>query len=46
MQWVPQKPASHRSKLVAFTMVAIPIALVIVATLVLAWQLLGASSGQ
>lgn len=46
MQWVPQKPASHRTKLVALTIAAIPIALLVVGTLVLAWQLLGANSAQ
>ena len=44
MRWVPQKPPSQRSWLAAFTIVAIPIIVVIVSVLVLAWQLLGAST--
>jgi len=44
MQWVPQKPPNPRSKVVAFAIVCIPIVVVIVTALVLAWQLLGAST--
>lgn len=47
MQWQPQKPPSHRIRLLALAIVAIPITLILVGTLVLLWQLLGqASSGM
>jgi hypothetical protein len=44
MQWVPQKPPSHGVKLLAFAIAAIPIALVIVAVILVVWQLLGGAS--
>ena len=34
MPWVPQKPASHRRKLLAFTIAAIPIVVLIVFVIV------------
>jgi flagellar basal body-associated protein FliL len=47
MQWQPQKPPSHRTRLLAIAIVAIPVTLIVVGTLVLLWQLLGqASSGM
>jgi hypothetical protein len=46
MQWQPQKPPSQRARLLAMAIVAIPITLILVGTLVLLWQLLGASSAR
>jgi len=46
MQWVPQKPPSQRTRLGVVAIAAIPIILVIVGILVLAWQLLGSSTAQ
>ena len=44
MQWQPQKPPSHRARLLAIAIIAIPITFFVVATLVLLWQLLGQTS--
>ena len=44
MQWVPQKSPSHGTKLAVFAIICVAIVLVIVTILVLAWQLLGAST--
>jgi hypothetical protein len=46
MQWQPQKPPSHLTRLLAIAIVAIPITLLLIGTLVLLWQLLGASSAR
>jgi flagellar basal body-associated protein FliL len=46
MQWEPQKPAGQRTKLAVVAIAAIPIILVVVGILVLAWQLLGSSTAQ
>jgi hypothetical protein len=46
MQWQPQKPASPRAQRVALVIAAIPITLLVIATLVLIWQLLGQPSTQ
>jgi hypothetical protein len=46
MQWQPKKAPTHRTRLLAIAIVAIPITLIVLGTLVLLWQLLGqASSG-
>jgi hypothetical protein len=44
MQWQPQRPPSHRTRLLVIAIVAIPITLIVVGTLVLLWQLLGQAS--
>jgi hypothetical protein len=41
MQWVPQKPPTNGVKLLAFAIAAISIALVILAVILVVWQLLG-----
>jgi hypothetical protein len=46
MQLQPPPPLSRRIKLLAFTIAAIPIVIVIVTTLVLAWQTLGMLSSN
>lgn len=46
MQWEPQKPPGQRTKLTVVAIAAIPIFLVVVGILVLAWQLLGSSTAQ
>jgi hypothetical protein len=44
MQWVPQRPPTRRVRLSAIAVVAIPILLLVIGTLVLLWQLLGATN--
>ena len=46
MQWEPQKPASHRAHLVAIVIVAVPVTLLVIGTLVLLWQVLGQATAQ
>jgi hypothetical protein len=41
MQWVPQKPPSHRVRLLAFTIAAIPVVFLVLLTVVAIWSLIG-----
>ena len=45
MQWVPQKPPSHRTRALALAIASIPITLIVVGAVILLWQILGQSVG-
>lgn len=41
MEWQPQKPPSQSNRLLALAILAIPVTLILIGTLVLLWQFLG-----